>query len=181
MSFQAYLDNIEAKTGTPPLEIAQAVRAKGLAKPAEVVAWLKSEYDLGHGHSMAIVSLLRTGAAPARSADDKIAGYFSGVRARWRSAFDDLLQEAKSFGPDVSVGPGATYLSLLKGGRKFAIVQASGAGLDLGLKLKGEPAWGRLEEAGAWNAMVTHRVRIAEPAKIDSEVFGWLKQAFARA
>ena len=76
---------------------------------------------------------------------------------------------------------GATYLSLLKGGRKFAIVQAVGERMDLGVKLKGAPASGRLEDAGAWNAMVTHRIRITEEAQLDEEVLGWLRQAYAKA
>ena len=35
MSFQAYLDNIQAKTGKPPEEIVGCVRAQGLSKPPE--------------------------------------------------------------------------------------------------------------------------------------------------
>jgi hypothetical protein len=63
MSFQAYLDNIKAKTGKTPEQIkAAAVKAgiyKSDLKAAELVAWLKSEYDLGHGHSMAIWAVFK--------------------------------------------------------------------------------------------------------------------------
>jgi hypothetical protein len=181
MSFQAYLDNIEAKTGKPAREIAEKVRAQGLAKPAEIIAWLKADYDLGHGHAMAIVSLVRSDGRPPQSADDKLTGYFSGANAKWRAAFDRLAEQVQGFGSDVTVGTGATYLSLLKGGRKFAIVQASGARLDVGLKLKGEPATERLQAAGAWNAMVTHRVEVSDAAQLDPEVMEWLQQAYAKA
>jgi hypothetical protein len=70
VSFQAYLDNIRAKTGTPPEDIAAAVRSQGLSKPGEMVAWLKTEYGLGHGHAMAIVALARRTDQPSRSDDD---------------------------------------------------------------------------------------------------------------
>jgi hypothetical protein len=40
---------------------------------------------------------------------------------------------------------------------------------------------GRFEEAGAWNAMVTHRVRITDPKQIDAEVINWLKQAYDKS
>ena len=181
MSFQAYLDNIQAKTGKPPGEIVGMVRAQGLSKPAEVIGWLKSELGLGHGHAMAIVSLLRGENQPPRTAEDKVSAYFSGTRGRWRGVYDRLLGEAQSFGPDVTVSHGSTYLSLVKGAKKFAIIQAVGERMDVGLKLKGAVAAGRLEEAGAWNAMVTHRVRIRDEAEFDEEMLGWLKQAYDKA
>jgi len=68
MSFQAYLDNIQTKTGKSPAELrAIAVKkgyanAKGLLpgfKAGDILAWLKRDFDLGHGHSMAIVALLK--------------------------------------------------------------------------------------------------------------------------
>jgi hypothetical protein len=181
MSFQAYLDNIQVKTGKRPEDIVARVRAQGLSKPADIIAWLKSEYGLGHGHAMAIVSLLRSDGKPARSADDRFAAYFSGAKAKWRGAYDRLLGQVQGFGPDVAVSHGSTYLSLIKGGKKFAIVQAVGERMDIGVKLKGAAAAGRLEEAGAWNTMVTHRVRIKDEAECDEEVLGWLKQAYDKA
>jgi len=181
VSFQAYLDSIQAKTGKRPDDIAGMVRGQGLSKPAEMVAWLKKELGLGHGHSMAIVSLVRSEGQPRRSADDKVAAYFSGAKARWRSAYDRLAREATRLGPDVAVAPGATYLGLTKSGRRFAIVQAVGERIDLGLKIKDTVAEGRLEAAGAWNTMVTHRVRIRDEADLDAEVLDWLSQAYAKA
>ena len=181
MSFQAYLDNIRAKTGKSADELAAAVRQKGLAKPAEIVAWLKTDLGLGHGHAMAVVALMRSQDQPARSAEDRVDSYFSGAKARWRALYDALFAKAQGFGPDVALSPGATYLSLTRDGRKFAIVQASGERIDVGIKLKGEPASGRFEAAGAWNAMVTHRVRVTDPEQLDDELSDWLKRAYEAA
>jgi hypothetical protein len=181
MSFQAYLENIQAKTGKRPQDIAALVRAQGLSKPGEIVAWLKTEFGLGHGHAMAIVSLLRKDGQPARSPDDKVAAHFAGAKSRWRGPYDQLLDRARAFGPDVAVSTGATYLSLTKAGRKFAILQVLGERMDLGLKLKGTPAAGRLEDAGTWNTMVTHRVRIRDASDLNEEMLQWLKQAYVKA
>jgi hypothetical protein len=90
-----------------------------------------------------------------------------------------LAQAAMGFGPDVTAAVGATYISLTKSGRKFAIVQAVGERIDLGLKIKDAVAEGRLEAAGAWNAMVTYRFRIRNDADLDAEVLDWLRQAYA--
>lgn len=58
MSFQAYLDTIKAKTGKTPEELKELAEKDGVYKPdmkaGELVTWLKQEYDLGHGHSMAV-------------------------------------------------------------------------------------------------------------------------------
>jgi hypothetical protein len=63
MSFQAYLDNIKAKTGKTPEDFKKLAEEKGFVlegklnpktKATEITNWLKEEFDLGHGHAMAI-------------------------------------------------------------------------------------------------------------------------------
>ena len=68
MSFQAYLDNVEAKTGKSADDLKTLAIEKGLAdanglapgiKPGAVIAWLKGDFDLGHGHAMSIVAYIK--------------------------------------------------------------------------------------------------------------------------
>jgi hypothetical protein len=68
VSFQAYLDNIQAKTGKSPADFRRLATDKGFVqggkltpsvKAGAVVAWLKADFGLGHGHAMAIVALLK--------------------------------------------------------------------------------------------------------------------------
>ena len=63
MSFQAYINNIKLKTGKTPEEFKILAEAKGFlkdgqlvktTKATEITNWLKKEFDLGHGHAMAI-------------------------------------------------------------------------------------------------------------------------------
>jgi Domain of unknown function (DUF4287) len=64
MSFQAYLDTIEKKTGKIPAQLVAEARERGFGpatKPAEIIAWLKQDYDLGRGHAMALVHVVRNG------------------------------------------------------------------------------------------------------------------------
>ena len=37
---------------------------------------------------------------------------------------------------------------------------------------------GKLEAAGSWNAMCTHRIRITSPEMLDDVVISWLKMAY---
>ena len=68
MSFQAYLDNIQEKTGNTPEDFIKLARTKGFSdnvglrdgvNAGDVITWLKTDFELGHGHAMAIVALLK--------------------------------------------------------------------------------------------------------------------------
>lgn len=63
MTFQAYLDNIQKQTGVTPDEWIKLATANGFTKPGTkatpITDWLKADYQLGHGHAMAIVKLLK--------------------------------------------------------------------------------------------------------------------------
>jgi len=68
MSFQAYLDNIKAKTGNGPEDFRRIAEQKGYLqngqvkagiKAGDIVSWLKKDFGLGHGHAMAIYDLFK--------------------------------------------------------------------------------------------------------------------------
>jgi hypothetical protein len=68
MSFQAYINNIKAKTGKGPDDFRKLAGAKGFVengqvkpgvKAGEIVKWLKADFALGHGHAMAVYALLK--------------------------------------------------------------------------------------------------------------------------
>ena len=68
MSFQAYLNNIQAKTGKGPADFRQMAEEKNftssgilkdVVKAGDIIKWLKEDLDLGHGHAMAIYALLK--------------------------------------------------------------------------------------------------------------------------
>ena len=68
MTFQAYLDNIQAQSGNTPADFRRMAAEKGFAGPdgiakgvkaTQITDWLKADFGLGHGHAMAIVALLK--------------------------------------------------------------------------------------------------------------------------
>ena len=179
MTFQAYLDNIKATTGKTPDDFRDLAAKKGLTQYREIMAWLKADFGLGHGHANAIAQLLVNADKFKVKPDERVARLFAGNKEKWRKTYDALVVKLAKFGGDVAEAPTDTYISLLRGTKKFGIVQPSAAErLDIGIKLKGVAPAGRLEAAGAWNNMVTHRVRISDPKQIDAEVLTWLKQAY---
>jgi len=65
MSFQAYLDAIEAKTGRTPRELVAIAAERGYddssVKAGVILDWLKADYELGRGHGMALVHVIKNG------------------------------------------------------------------------------------------------------------------------
>lgn len=65
MSFQAYLDAVETRTGKTPRQIVDLAREQGFDDPkvkaGQILDWLKAEFDLGRGHGMAIVHVIKHG------------------------------------------------------------------------------------------------------------------------
>jgi hypothetical protein len=181
MSYQAYLDNIKAKTGKTPADFRVLAAKKGLTQYGEIMVWLKSDFGLGHGHANVIAQSIVHADEPKIKPDDRIARQFAGSREKWRKPYDALLAKLNKFGTDVTVASTDTYISLLRGGKKFGIVQVTAERMDIGIKLRGAAPTDRFEAAGKWNALVTHRVRIVDPKKIDTAVLAWLKQAYAAA
>lgn len=58
MSFKAYIDNITQKTGKTPDQIRDDALSQGVIvqdmKATIFTDWLMKEYELGHGHAMAL-------------------------------------------------------------------------------------------------------------------------------
>lgn len=65
MSFQAYLDAVEAKTGRTPRALVDEAIVRGYDDPAVkaavIVQWLADDYGVGRGHAMAMVHVIKKG------------------------------------------------------------------------------------------------------------------------
>ncbi|MDB5061903.1 MAG: hypothetical protein JWP67_1746 [Mucilaginibacter sp.] len=66
MSFQGYLNTIKEKTGKGPADFRAIAEEKGFTqngelkvKAGDITNWLKNDFELGHGHGMAIYALLK--------------------------------------------------------------------------------------------------------------------------
>ncbi len=178
---QNMIKNLAANTGRPLAAWTALVRGAGLEKHGEMVAWLKSKHGLGHGYANLVVHEARAAAAPPPAGDAAIDAWFEGDKAALRPIYDAVMAAVRGLGGDVELAPKKAYMSVRRS-KQFACVHPSTkTRLDLGLQLKGTAPAGRLEAAGSWNAMVSHRVRIESVAQFDAEVRGWLKAAYDAA
>ena len=64
MSFQAYLDAVETKTGLTPRQLVDLANERGYdasTKATPILEWLAADYGLGRGHGMAMVHVITKG------------------------------------------------------------------------------------------------------------------------
>lgn len=175
--------NLEANTGRTLDQWTSVVRKSGKSKHGEVVTWLKSDHGITHGYANLIAHSAFKSDASAQTAAgaDLVAEMFAGDKAAMRPIFDAIMKEVRGFGSDIEESPKKGYLSLRRSTQFATLHPSTKTRFDLGLKLKGVPPAGRLETAGSWNAMVTHRVRLESVKDVDKELVGWLSQAYEAA
>jgi hypothetical protein len=172
--------NLEANTGKSLDQWIGMARASGHAKHGQMVAWLKADQGLTHGYANLVAHKAFASDAGSSGEDDLMAAMFAGPKAAMKPAYDRAAAFLGSL-DGVEFAPKKGYVSLRRS-KQFALLQPSTKDrLDVGLVLKGVQPAGRLEAAGSWNAMVTHRVRVASVDEVDAELEGWLRQAWAAA
>ena len=97
MSFQAYLDNIEDKTGLTPRQFVALAHERGLDAPGTkagaILEWLAADYGLGRGHGMALVHVIQRG--------DKISSKHVGSGTAHSDPRDQLWLDGKATNPSV--------------------------------------------------------------------------------
>jgi hypothetical protein len=172
--------NLERNTGKPLDGWLAAARASGQAKHKALVDWLKAEHGLGHGYANLVAH--KTFASDAGSSDEAVLteAMFAGPKAAMRPVYEKVAAIVDGL-EDAQFAPKKGYVSFRRN-KQFGLAQPSTKDrLDLGLTLKGEPAAGRLEAAGSWNSMVSHRVRLGSPEEVDGEVEAWIRRAWERA
>ena len=94
MSFQAYLDAVEQKTGLTPRQLLDQAHERGVDETttaAPILAWLAEEHGLGRGHGMAMVHVITT--------RPRISGAHVGTTGTHRDASDTLWLDGRATRP----------------------------------------------------------------------------------
>lgn len=171
---------LKESTGRTLAEWSTAVKKSGKAKHGELVTWLKAEHGVTHGYANLIAhkTLASDSGSRVAAGDDLVAEMLSGDKAVLRPIFDALMARILTFGGDVEQAPKKGYLSLRRKTQFATLHPSTKTRFDVGLKLKGVEPSGRLEAAGSWNAMMTHRVRLASVDDVNDELFAMIRAAY---
>lgn len=166
--------NIESSTGRSMAEWAEDLRAQGLDKHGQMVAWLKSERGMTHGNANLIATRARQGDAPPPG-EDLLEAQYAGPRAGLRPVYDAVVAAARALGDDVDVAVKKTGVSLRRS-KQFALVEVPSAKrVVLGLNSKTLEPTDRLQPA---SGMCTHKVLLTDAGQVDDEVREWLATAY---
>jgi hypothetical protein len=172
---------LEEKTGKSIEQWVALAKKSGAARHGDIVKHLKSEHSLGHGYANFVAHETLQSASVHAAEDDLVDAQYAGPKAGLRPAYEKMMKEVRAFGGDVEVSPKKAYVSLRRK-KQFALIQPSTASrLDVGINLKGTAPTARLEAAGSWNAMVSHRVRLESVKDVDGELLNWLRAAYESA
>ncbi len=174
--------NLEKNSGRPWSDWLALAAARGAEKHGETVAYLKTEHGLGHGYANLVAHEARKAAAPpAPTGDAAIDAWFAGGKEAVRPIYDAVVALGRTCGADVELAPKKGYMSLRRSKQFACVFPSTKTRVDVGIQLKGVAPARRLEAAGSWNAMVSHRVRLENAAQVDAELAAWLRQAYAAA
>ena len=172
--------NLETNTGRSLADWVSLAKGSGQAKHGQMVAWLKSEQGLTHGYANLVAHKAMASDAGSQDGGDLMAAMFAGPKAAMKPAYDRVAAIVEGLG-GVEFAPKKGYVSFRRS-KQLGLAQPSTKDrLDLGLILKGVEPEGRLEKAGSWNAMVTHRVRVGSADEVDAEVEAWIRRAWESA
>jgi predicted transport protein len=175
------IKNLEEKTGVKLDEWLKIINSSGLEKHGQVVGMLKEKYAMGHGYANMLVHVAKQSFAGAESNTDNLIEEQYKGKEQLREWYETLVKQVKALGDDVDLSPKKAYVSLRRK-KQFGLIQPSTkTRLDIGLNMKGVEPTGRLEAAGSWNAMCTHRIKIEDASALNQELFSWIEQAYLQA
>lgn len=175
---QEVVTKMEKEKGFTLDQWVKMVRDAKLTAHGEILDFFKKKHGITHGYASALTHAVRDVLEGVKSEDDLIEAQYGGEKAALRPIYDKIIKAVTGFGQDVSVVPMKAYSSLRRK-KQFAIVQPSTkTRIDIGLNMKGKSPAGRLEAAGSWNSMCTHRVRLTTKDEVDAELVAWLREAY---
>lgn len=182
---ETQLKNVEIKTGKSLNELTAIIRQSGLSKHSEIRQLMIDKFGLGYGDANTLVHFaLKSDAkhdveARGLTLEDVVAELYAGPKADLRPIHDQIMAAIHNFG-EFEIAPKKTYLSLRRK-RQFAMVgPATKTRIEVGLNLKDLEPTDRLIQLPA-GGMCNYKVNVTSIDQVDSELLGWIRQAFDRA
>ena len=182
---QTQLENIQKKTGQTLAELQSLISTSGLTKHGEIRQMLIDRFGLGFGDATMLVhyALQTDGQTAAQAAglstQDVLDEIYSGPKAALRPIHEAVMAELMLLG-QFEIVPKKGYVSLRRK-RQFAMLGPASKGrLEIGLNMKAVEATGRLEALPP-GGMCQYKVYLTNPAEVDEELLGWIRQAFESA
>lgn len=178
-ALQTQIENIHEKSGKSLEELFDFISQSGLEKHGQIRNYLKSKFGLGHGDANTVTHLYRTKDEEKVPLNERVDEIYSGKREVLRPIHDEFMKAVERFG-QFEVAPKKGYLSLRRK-KQFAMVgPATNSQVEIGINAQDLSGGDRLIENKP-GSMSQYRVRVSDPADVDAELIGWVRQAFDAA
>jgi Domain of unknown function (DUF5655)/Domain of unknown function (DUF4287) len=172
-------ENLQTRTGKSFAAWIGVARSLGTTRHSDIVAYLKTAGPMSHGYATMVA--LESSKRDVIAEEDPVDALFAGGKIVLRPVYDAIAKTINTFGRDIEFVPKKDHVSVRRK-KQFALLQPSTAKrLDIGINLKGVEPIGKLEAAGTWNGMLSHRVRIESQDEFSKDVMLWLKRAYDEA
>jgi hypothetical protein len=151
------------------------IRDASIADESGLRTWLSAQGVTGYAQSLLVMERFGYPDFLLATADELIERQY-GDRAHLRPIYDAIIVAAERCG-ELVIQARKTYVSLVAPRRTFARVQPAKTRVDLGLRLEGCKAGGRLQPSRIHHTM---RVQVALTTRdqVDAEVQSWLERAY---
>jgi Domain of unknown function (DUF5655) len=138
--------------------------------------WLTEQGVTGYAQSLLVMERFGYPDFFVASADELIDAQYAD-RPQLRPILEAIINAASALG-EVIIQARKGYVSLVAPRRTFARVQATTKNrVDLGLRLEGQKATGRLQPSRIHESMPL-QISLATREELDSEVLAWLQKAY---
>ena len=173
--------SLQEKTGHSLEYWKEVLKKTDLEKHGQLIGYLKNDHGFTHGFANFVAHKYRGSDAGSHDASDLVDAQYSKGKENLKTVYTRLIAEISEFGNDLEIAPKKANVSMRRK-KQFALIQPSTrTRIDVGLKLKGKPVTDRLETSGPFGSMCTHRVRLETEAEVDTELLGWLREAYDAA
>ena len=179
-AIETQMKNIQTKTGRTLDELAAIIQKSGFSKHSEIRDMFHREMGLGYGDANALTHAILqsdgTRAAQGLSEDHVLDTIYTGSKASMRPIHEKIMAQVLQFG-EFEILPKMGYISLRRR-KQFAMIgPATNTRFEVGLNIKGLESGHRLIEQLP-GGMCTYKVKLTDAAEVDSQLIGWIKQAY---
>lgn len=169
---------LEERTGEGVDSWNRRIKRERLDDEAGLRAWLTERGVTGYAQSLLVMERFGYPDFMLATADELIDGQYAD-RPQLRPIFDAIIGAATGLG-EVTIQARKTYVSLVSPRRTFARIKpTTKTRVDLGLRLEGEEAGGRLQPSKIHETMPI-QISFASPSEVDAEALDWLQEAYDR-
>jgi predicted transport protein len=174
---QSMIQNLKEKTGNSLEEWKVIIDQQPFSKHGEIVKFLKEVHNVTHGYAAEIALKVKGTDADSTLDTDKLINAQYIGKEHLKAYYDKILAEISKFEGDFEVAPKKAYVSLKRKKQFIILNPASKTRFEIGFNLKGVEPQGKLEPEKP-GGICSHKINIADIAELDSEVIGWIKQAY---